>query len=88
LVEGFRRPYAPRTIEELRRILERLYTVAIRHHRPTPIIKSVADLVRVDVVHSILGHYLERFGTENTKSAGKYAHFLYVVAKYWLPRLT
>jgi integrase len=83
-VKGFDRPYAPRTIEELRRILERLYTVAIRHHRPTPIIKSLADLVRVDVVRSILGHYLERFGTENTKSACKYAHFLYVVAKYWV----
>jgi integrase len=84
LVGGLRKPYAPRSIEELRRVLERLYTVALRHHRPMPRIKSLADLVRVDVVRSILGHYLDRFGTENTKSVGKYAHFLFIVAKYWV----
>jgi hypothetical protein len=40
--------------------------------------------VRVDAVRSILGHYLDRFGTENTKSVGKYAQFLFIVAKYWV----
>jgi hypothetical protein len=82
LVEGFSKPYAPRTIDDLRGTLERLYSVAVRHHQPTPTIASLADLVRLDVVRSILGHYLERFGTANTKSAGRYAHFLFVVAKY------
>lgn len=83
-IEGFRKPYEPGTINELRRILQRLYTVAVTHHCPTPTIAALADLVSLDVVRSILGYYIERFGNENTRSAGKYAHFLYVVAKYWV----
>ena len=83
-VDGFRRPYEAKTIAELRRIMERLYTVAVQHHQPSPTLTSLADLVQLDVVRSILGYYLERFGSENTRSAGKYAHFLYVVAKYWV----
>lgn len=35
-------------------------------------------------MRSILAHYLERFGKDNTRSACKYAHHLYVAAKYWV----
>jgi integrase len=84
LVEGFRRPYEASTIAELRRILLRLYSVAVSQHCPTPIIRALRDLVRPEVVRSVLEYYLAHFGRENTKSAGKYAHYLYVVAKYWV----
>jgi integrase len=84
LVDGFDRPYEERTITELRRVLLRLYSVAVKHHKPTPTIAALHDLVQLDVARSVLDHYLELFGKENTKSAGKYAHFLYVVGKYWV----
>jgi integrase len=86
LPDGLKKPFARRTLTELRRILLRLYTVALRHHRPTPDIRGLADLVRPAIVRSVLGYYLDRFGVtdpENTKSAAKYAHFLYLVAKCW-----
>lgn len=84
LVEGFSRPYEDRTVAELRRVLLRLYAVAVGQHEPMPTISGLRDLVRPEVVRSVLEHYLARFGKENTKSAAKYAHFLYVVAKYWV----
>ncbi len=84
LVDGFSRPYGPRSVEELRGALARFYTVAVTHHQPKTAITSLADLVAVDVVRSILQFYLDKFGVEDTKAAGRAAHFLYVVAKYWV----
>lgn len=84
LPDGFTRPYETSTCNEMRRIYWRMYTVAVRNHEPPTTIISLADLVRVEVAHTILGHYLGRFGKDNTKSAGKYAHFLYLAAKYWV----
>ena len=84
LVDGFKQPYAPSSVEELRSVLARLYTVAATHHRPAMAITSLAELVSVEVVRSILEFYLARFGVDNTKTAGRCAHYLYVIAKYWV----
>ena len=84
LPEGFTEPFARSTRVERRRVLKRLYTIAVRHHRPTPVIASLDDLLEPKVVRSILEFYLNKFGQTNTKSAAKYAHVLFVVAKYWL----
>ncbi|HVY43360.1 MAG TPA: tyrosine-type recombinase/integrase [Hyphomicrobiaceae bacterium] len=84
LPDGFTRPYEASTCDEMRRIYRRLYTVGVREHQPQPRITSLADLVRVEIAHTILAHYLNRFGQHNTKSACRYAHFLYLAAKYWV----
>jgi hypothetical protein len=84
LAKGLKKPYGARSIEELRGILARLYTVALTHHQPRQAITSLADLVRPDVAHSILRFYLDRFGAENTEQAGTVADVLCVVAKYWV----
>lgn len=84
LPRGFTRPYAPSTLAELRRIVLRLYSVAVACHRPEPVIASLSDLVQPEIVRAILGHYLEKFTAANTRSAAKYAHFIFVIAKYWV----
>jgi integrase len=83
LPDGFTQPYEKSTCREMGRLYRRLYTVAVREHAPSPSIRSLADLVKIEVARSILEYYLERFGTENTQSAAKCAHFLYLAAKYW-----
>jgi len=82
--KGFRKPYESSTLNELRRILLRLYSVGLNVCPRIAKLSSLSDLVRVDVAEAIIGFYLEMFGDENTMSAHKYAHYLYVVAKYWV----
>jgi len=83
LPPGMDRPFEESTIRELKRIFLRLYSVAVSNVEPARKVSSTADLVRVDVVEAILSVCLKQFGEENTKSANKYANYLYVAAKYW-----
>jgi hypothetical protein len=82
--KGFRRAYEHSTVNEMRRIYYRLCSIALTKLEPTPRITCVADLFEQTVSEGIIEYYLERFGEKNTKSAAKYAHFLYVAAKYWV----
>jgi integrase len=84
LPAGMDSPFEESTIREIKRIFYRLYSVAVSKVEPARKVSSMADLVRTDVVEAILSVYLEQFGEENTKSANKYAHYLYVAAKYWV----
>lgn len=84
LPKGWTSPFEPRTIAELRRIVLRLYTVAVKLKSPPVEITSLADLVRVDTAEGILDHYLTWPEEKGLKSAHKYAHFLLLIARYWV----
>jgi integrase len=81
LPNGFDAPYAKSTLIEMRRIYVRMYSIAVSGGCS---VASLSDMVAAPVAELILQHYLEKFSKENTKSAHKYAHFLYIAAKFWV----